>query len=424
MFNFFVNREYIVMSAIPKSFFPFVSELAEFSRNKLRVNTQGAVTASPGDVTILTLPEGKLALDTFSLGGFVTTTTSAGFAAVQSIEHLVEQYQIDFGGISVTPGSTFYNQIFQLHNDYQGSWNKVNMHIILQLLGTSGTVTANQTSVPFQMNQWLGFLNDVKVLPADRTPVCRLHIKWASPSVLACGPNGATPAAGASYSIDKLYAMVDLLALSPVYDQLITDKLSKAPIQIPFTNFSCVPTAASSVGAISARWSTLANTLEKIYATALQTTYQDANQVGDATTFYSPALTKGASGLTGASDLTSRYTINGVSYPNTPLQLNRGEILLSTLETMNEAHDITSTPHSGFDSLTKFAQKWFVHGHNFGYDDDESGSRLCGLSGMGNNLLGRWETVSSVSTSVVPLLILQHRGILEIGGSRNVRYVH
>ena len=79
--------------------------------------------------------------------------------------------------------------------------------------------------------------------------------------------------------------------------------------------------------------------------------------------------------------------MNGVSYPNTPLQLNRGEILLSTLETLNEAHDITSTPHSGFDSLTKFAQKWFVHGHNFGYDDDESGNRLCGLSGMGQNLL-------------------------------------
>ena len=97
------------MSAIPKNFFPFVSELAEFSRNKLRINTQGAVSASPGDVTILTLPEGKLALDT-SLGGFVTTSTSAGFAAVQSVEHLVEQYQVEFDGISVTPGNTFYNK--------------------------------------------------------------------------------------------------------------------------------------------------------------------------------------------------------------------------------------------------------------------------------------------------------------------------
>lgn len=409
---------------IPKSFFPFVSELAEFSRNKIRVNTQGSVQASPGDITILTLPEGKLDLTTFSLGGFVTTTTSAGFAAVQSIEQLVDQYTVEFGGIAITPGMTFYNHIFQLHNDYQGSWNKVNMRKILQLQGTSGTVTANQTAAPFQMNQWLGFLNDVKVLPTDRTPVCRIYIKWASPSVLACGPDGVTAAANASYSVSGLYAMVDLLALSPMYDQLITDKLTKAPIQIPYTNFSCVPTATTGVGAISARWSTSANTLEKIYATALQTTYQNNNQVGDATTFYSPAFTKGASGLTGTSDLTSRFTVNGVSYPNTPMQLNRGEILLSTLETLNEAHDITSTPHSGFDSLTKFAQKWFVHGHSFTYDDEDSGNRLCGLSGMGQNLLGSWETASSVSTSVVPLLILQHRSILEIGSSRNIRYVH
>jgi hypothetical protein len=139
-------------SSIPRSFFPFVTSLAEYSRNKIRVNTQGAVSASPGDVTILTLPEGKLALDTFSLGGFVTTTTSAGFAAVQSVEHLVEQYTVEFGGISVTPGNTYYNQIFQLHNDYQGSWNKLNMRKILHLQGTSGTVTNPKTQTLSQPN--------------------------------------------------------------------------------------------------------------------------------------------------------------------------------------------------------------------------------------------------------------------------------
>lgn len=409
---------------IPKAFFPFCVELAEFSRNKLRVTNLSANTAAPGDVTIITFPEGKLDLSTWSLGGFLTTTTSAGYAACQSIEQLVEQYQVEFGGISVNPGNTFYNHIFQIHNDYQGSWNKVNMRKILQLQGTTGTITANQTAVPFQLNQWLGFLNDVKVLPTDRTSVCRLYIKWSSPSVLACGPNGGTAAADASYSLTGLYGLVDMLALSPVYDQLITDKLSKGAIQIPFTNYSVVPTAATAVGAISARWSTSANTVEKIYATTLPTTYQNNNQVGDATTYYSPAFTKGASGLSGTSDFSSRFTVNGVSYPNTALELKRGEILLSTLETMNESHDITSTPHPNFDTMTKYAQKFFVHAHNFGYDDEDSGTRLTGLSGMGQNLLGTWETVSSVNTSVVPLIIIQHKSILEIGSGRNIRYVH
>jgi hypothetical protein len=162
----------------------------------------------------------------------------------------------------------------------------------------------------------------------------------------------------------------------------------------------------------------------KIYATTLPANYQTGNQVGDATTYYSPVFNKGASGLSGTTDLTSRFTVNGVSYPNTPLQLNRGEILLSTLETMNEAHDITSTPHPNFDTLTKFAQKFFVHAHNFGFDDEDSATRLVGLSGLGNNLLGTWETSSAVSTVVVPLIILQHKSILEIGQGRCIRYVH
>jgi hypothetical protein len=344
---------------ISKSFFPFCVELAEFSRNKLRLTNLNNDSAKSGDITIITMNEGKLDMSTFSLGGFLTTTTTAGFAACQSIEQLVEQYQVEFGGITVNPGNTFYNHIFQIHNDYQGSWNKVNMRKILQVQGTSGTVAANQTNVPFQMNQWLGFLNDVKILPTDRTSVCRVYIKWAPALVLACGPDGVTPAAGADYTVSKLYGMVDLLALSPVYDQLITEKLSKGPIQIPFTNYSVVPVAATGVGGISARWSTSANTLEKIYATTLPANYQTGNQVGDATTYYSPVFNKGASGLSGTSDFTSRFTVNGVSYPNTPLQLNRGEILLSTLETMNEAHDITSTPHPNFNILTNFAQKFF-----------------------------------------------------------------
>jgi hypothetical protein len=106
-------------NSIPKSFFPFCVELAEFSRNKLRLTNLNNDSAKPGDITILTLNEGKLDMSTFSLGGFLTTTTTAGFAACQSIEQLVEQYQVEFGGITVNPGNTFYNHIFQIHNDYQ-----------------------------------------------------------------------------------------------------------------------------------------------------------------------------------------------------------------------------------------------------------------------------------------------------------------
>jgi len=410
--------------AIPRDFFPAVQTLAEFSRNKVRVNTQGATSVGPGDVTIFTLPEGKLFLPTFSIGGLLTTETSTGVTMCRSVYDLIESYTVEFGGISVTPGMTFYNHLHKLHSDFQGAWNKAPLRKILQLQATDGAATAaNQSAVPFQINHWLGPLGSWKILPTDRTPVCRVYIKWASPAVLAGAP--ILPV-NPRYRIDGLYATVDMLSLSPVYDQLLTDKLSKSPLSLPYTNYTCVPCATSPVGAIEARWSTSANSLERVMGTMLPVTYQAADKSVDAVTFGSTYFNKGVP-LDDADplpQLESTFEVNAVRYPNVGMRLERGEILQSTLEALNENQDITSRPHPNLDSLRRFASKWFLHAHSFTYDDDASDGRLCGLSGMGQNLLGGWHVVGTANQLVVPLIILQHKSVLEIGAGRNIRYVH
>lgn len=406
------------MSAIPKSFFPFLLELSEFSRNKLRVLTTANDTANPYDVTIIQLPEGKLDLSTFSLGGLLTTTTTTGKAVVGSVEQLVDQLYVEIGGISVIPAMTFYNQIWQVHADLQGVWGRKGLRQIMQAQNVVGTdPAANLTNVPFQMNQFIGFLKDIQVLNTDRMPPVRIYIKWASPAVLAC----AASTTGATYSLSKLYATVDLLGLSQYYDTIISDKLVQGALQIPFTNFTTIPGASQPLTQTT-RWSTSANCVERVFGTFLPTTYNTANAQVDSTTYSSPYFTRGSANLN--TNCTSRFSINGVMYPNIPMDAPRAEILLDTMQALNEDHDLTTLQHPSLSNLSNFHSKFFTHCHSFTYDDDESPHRMCGLSGLGSQLLGTWDTISTQSDTVLPFVFVQHKSVLEIGNSKVVRYIH
>jgi hypothetical protein len=407
------------MSAIPKSFFPFLSELSEFSRNKIRVSTTANDSANPYDVTIIQLPEGKVDLSTFSVGGLVTTTTSAGAANVGSVEQLIDQLYVEIGGISIIPAMTYYNQIWQIHADLQGVWNRKGLRQILNLQKPDATLpAANQVAVPFQLNQFIGFLKDISILLTDRMPPIRIYIKWAAPSVLACNATAATT----NYSLSKLYATVDLLGLSPVYDQLISDKLSQGSLQMPFTNFTTVPGGSGALTQ-SSRWSTSANCVERVFGTFLATTFNTNNAQQDATTYYSPYFTRGSPNLN--VNCASRFSINGVQYPNIPMDATRGEILLDTMQAMNEDHDLTTALHPSLTTLANFHSKFFVHAHSFTYDDEDSSHRMCGLSGLGSQLLGTFDTVSTqADANLLPFIFIQHKSVLEVGSSRTVRYIH
>jgi hypothetical protein len=379
-------------------------------------------SAKPHDVTIVQLPEGKLDMSTFSLGGLLTTTSTAGFVNVGSVEQLIDQLYIEIGGISVMPAMMMYNQVFQVHSDLQGTWNRSGLRSILQIQKTTGDApTANLANEPFQLNQFIGFLKDVKILLTDRMPPVRIYIKWASPAVLACSA-GTT---AANYELSRLYATVDLLGLSPVYDQLISDKLAGGALQIPFTNYTTIPGASSDGLTTTTRWSTSADCVERVFGTFLSPTYNTANATYDATTYSSPYFTRGHGRIIdAAADFTSRWTVNGVSYPNIPMSAQRAEILLDTVQAMNEDHDLTTRQHPNINTLDNFHSNFFVHAHSFTYHDDESDNRLCGLSGLGSQLLGTFETASPLAGPVLPVVFVEHKSVLEVGANRACRYVH
>jgi hypothetical protein len=321
--------------------------------------------------------------------------------------------------VQLHPSMTFYGHIWGMFSDLQGSWAKNNVRAMLNLQPLSGTVAANQTSVPFQCKDWLGFLNDIQVLNTDRLPPVRIYIRWAPASVLSI--NAAT---NATYALSGLYATVDMMSLSPVYDELLTSKIAQSPLQIPYTNYQVVPGNVGTLTQVT-RFSSTSDSLQKLYGTIISSNYQTVG-AADADTFTSAIFNRGASTLL-AGNFTSKFTINGSSFPDTPAQAARGETLLNTLQVINEDHDITSLPHPGLTTLARFCEKFFVDAVSFTYDEDGPDAALhrkCGLSALGNNLVGSYETAGTGGSSLMPLVILETKAVLEVGPSKAVRVIY
>jgi hypothetical protein len=173
------------MSGIPKSFLPFLSTFSDFSRKKVKVNVVGKDTASPNDFTSILLPEGKLALDTFTLGGLATVTTTAGFARLPPCEMLIEQIMIEVGSTQLHPSFNYYPYVWSMFSDLQGTWLKSGIRAInkLQPIDATAPATSNPTNSPFQIADWLGFLSSVRILNSDRCPPIRVLIRWSGNNV-------------------------------------------------------------------------------------------------------------------------------------------------------------------------------------------------------------------------------------------------
>jgi hypothetical protein len=211
-----------------------------------------------------------------------------------------------------------------------------------------------------------------------------------------------------------------------VYDELLSAKIAQSPLQIGYTNYQTIPGIQGGL-TNTTRFSSTSASLQKIYGTFIPTTYQSTNQQVDATTYMSPAFSRGSTNLTNG--FNARFTINGNSFPDQPVYAERGEILQQTLEAMNESKDVTSQPHPNLSSLANFNGKFFVHANSFTYDADggsDAASRKCGLSALGQNLMGSWETYATAgqADTVQPLLILECKSVLEVGAGRTVRVIY
>jgi hypothetical protein len=388
-----------------------------FSRNKVRLATISNTTFTANDQIVIQLPEGLVDLSTFTLTGRLTTGAAGTYAPFA--EGLIESIFIEVGGISAQNGFTNYNDLFNIYRQYQMG-DKYSLRKILQneqTLTTAGAFSNYTCSnVPFAIYNWLGMLGSVKVLDTTILPPVKLYIRLASNAVLACHANATTK----TFTLTDVKASVDLISVDDgIYYNLIKTRLQSAPIEIPFDSFQCVTGTQGSVTS-STRWSTSADCLTDVIATVKGVNF-DSN-VANSNILLSDYFKRGGGDTSTTQIATSQFSVNGIRYPTIPCTNADGEIFIDTAHTLGVTQDVLGQCDPSMDSLSRWSSNFFVHAHSFTFPDSDDSSRLVGLSGRGNQIMGTFELTGSGS-NVLPIVWLKSKSVLRVGNSKMVEVV-
>lgn len=404
------------MSAYPKAFSYFISRLNNFSRQKVRLATIANTTFNANDQLVIELPQGLLALDTFTIQGGLTTANGVANQGIYApfIEGCVDSIMIEVGGVMIQSGFTNYNDLFNIMRQYQmadrQSFRQVLQNELSQPNPPVAAYTANQQ--PFAMWNFLGFLGSVKVLDTTILPPVKIYIRLASNAILTSqGVGGAS----VTYRWENVRASIDVLDISDgVYYNMVASRLAQAPLEIPFDNYQTV-IGSSGAATQTTRWSTSADCLTDVIAIP-----KLANPTPNATNNtlrLSNYFTRD-----GSSVATSVFSVNGIMYPTIPQETASGEVFTHTAHTLGVSQDTVGQSEANMNSLTNWASHYWCHANSFSFpDEDSNGHRLVGLSGKGNQILGSWQTTGV--GNILPVVFLKHKSVLRIGASKAVELV-
>ena len=389
-----------------------------FSRQKVRLATIANTSFNANDQIVLQLPEGLLDLTTFTLQGRVFTADGAAHGVyILLIEGVIDSVSVEVGGVSIQNGFTNYNDLFNVFRQYQMT-DKLNFRKVLQQDNHPTSTASNYalSNSPFAIYNWLGFLGSVKVLDTTILPPVKIYIRLAPNACLTAHAGNASTK---TYKLTDVKGTIDILDVSDgVYYNMIAQRLSQAPLEIPFDNYQ---TVTGSLGAVTqtTRWSTSTDCLEMVLATLKPSGY-DSNTI-NATTALGDYFTRGGKD-TGSAITTSQFSVNGIRYPTIPCINADGDVFIDTAHSLNVSQDVLGATDASMSNLTNWSSNYWLHAHSWSYPDTEDAHRLVGLSGRGNQILGTFETTGSGS-NMLPLVFLKGKSVLRVGASKMVEVV-
>ena len=119
-------------------------------------------SASNGQIVTVDLPNNSIVdLSSFTMFFTGSTTTTAGSAIFsRNIETIIDRLEVEINGQLISSGCSMINQLYQILYDLQCGTDARNRRCVLQN-GNDITAapTANQTNVPFMIQNWLGFIS-------------------------------------------------------------------------------------------------------------------------------------------------------------------------------------------------------------------------------------------------------------------------
>lgn len=328
--------------------------MENFNRNRFRLQTQGASTAtSRGTIVTVNLPENSI-IDTRSFRMFmdvactnagqdITTPTNQVYSKLGNSGCLIAGLEIYCNGILIQHKATEYNTIYRMlqvaqsHGDWDQSVEKCLNKSYINNDASNDSFTLCQA-------YWPGFMSEgsARFLSTELLGSIQLRITFAGPEVLVPKQSGqlvgadfttATAAANAAlidFSISNIYFTLETIVPSPEYNMLLRQQLEMAgEIAINYRErYTFSLDGIPSTGSMSSanRFSLSSGSIDLITGVFRDASYRTVgipgkalvDSVGEAyvsnySRFRAYDLSAGGALLGGARFYTQ---INNVSYPN------------------------------------------------------------------------------------------------------------
>jgi len=282
------------MEYLPESVMYATSEMKEVSRNRFRLETVSADTASPGRIITFNLPENAM-LDMKSLRFFfdvACTGSSANGAAgdevfgklPQNASSLISRIEVYINGVQVQAGASEYNTIAQAlrlgksNIDKDNSTERALSHSYI----TADDANDDETVC---VSEWCGFLGEAstRYLNTGLLGQIQIRLTLAGAFVLVPKQNGVAygvnlsadaklNAALMNYSVTNMYFTVDSVSLDPMYNAMLRKRLEAGGLELNYKEYYSFQLDGITASASSTRFSLSSGCIDKIYAL-----YRDAN---------------------------------------------------------------------------------------------------------------------------------------------------
>jgi hypothetical protein len=310
---------------LPQNLAFIAKKMEGYSRNRFRLETTSADTASAGRIITVNLPENSLldmksfcwwfdatTGDSTTTGNGKTFTNSANIATCNAVgklpndtSSLIRNVEVYINGVQVQQGSSHYNTVAHILKLGRGnSANDSTKEAIVNFakmggvdstniaVADSNTVTDNLSTC---VDKWYGFLNEssTRFLPTDLLGAIQVRITLAdnavlSPSQLATASIGLNmvsnsnyvPPVGLFYTVKNMYFTIDTISLDPMYSMAIRDMLQREQfIPLNFKEYYCFTLDGQTGTSYTNRFSLSSSSIDKLYAIQRPASFQSEGQI-------------------------------------------------------------------------------------------------------------------------------------------------
>jgi hypothetical protein len=481
-----------IASSFPKALSYSIKQLSgNMSRVGCKMTPDRTTGIAPNDTITLKLPNSSLVdLRSFNFFyQFSTSGTTGTFIHPRYSSSLIERISVIINGqtISITPAYAFlYNTLMDMEGS---SWDQLSKRNVCEFFDPSvriakesdpsssadvalsggtwlGTGVSAPSKIEGAITHWLGFLGSCQPQILDTSDLgdVFIQIQFSTAYVLPANINAtALSLAGASFTLDNVYATVDVISFaSDEYYNLKASKLNSSGLNIGFYEYLNARFASiTKSSGINVTWNVSANSLDQIIATMQKTdaytkwepiivygNQDDGStskvftmaQIAANPTAYignTGSVTTRSAGLgdgfmnayaflrNGQAVKESRFSIN-----NRPINygyLTPKEIFIQTLQALgyNQIDMGTNGLNMCIFSLRHWLKYYFCHIIDLTIQDANQ-FWISGLNSLGSTLSITWECNfegSSNSQTAIPVLYARLSKVLSVQAGRNLSVI-